>query len=396
MLSNRVLNLVPSATMAISAKAAELRNSGVDVINFSLGEPDFNTPANIIHACDRAMKSGYTKYTPVAGILELREAICKKLYDENGVYYTNNQITVSTGAKQAIYNAVFALVNPGDEVIVPTPCWVSYIEIIKLAGGVPIAVANLESDGFQLNIEAIEDAVTEKTKAIIINTPNNPTGAVYAAERLNSLARIAEVHNFYIISDEVYEKLIYSGARHYCIASRGIDTYNRTVVVNGLSKACSMTGWRIGYSASPIEIAPGINALQGHMTSNSTSFVQYASIEALRNTADAIEKMRLEFEKRRNYVFNALTEIDGISCANADGAFYLMPNVSSFYGKSIHGCPIHNSVDLCQYLLDYANVAAVPGSAFMAPDNIRISYTNSMENLTKGITRIAEALTALK
>lgn len=392
MLSSRVRQIIPSATMELSTKVEELKRAGVNVIDFSLGEPDFNTPENVIKICKKAMDDGFTKYTAVGGIRKLRETICKKLRQDNNAFYEPDNIVVSTGAKQALYNSIMALVDPGEEVIVLTPCYVSYIEMIKLAGGIPVLVPNYEDEGFQLNIEGIKQSITAMTKAVIINTPNNPTGAVYTEERLKELGKLAVENNFFIISDEVYEKLVYGNTSHICIASLNKEIYNHTILINGLSKSCSMTGWRMGYSAAPLHISKAIGKLQGHMTTNITSFVQIASIEALANCENEIEFMRKEYEKRRNYMLERLRALEGIKCANADGAFYLMPNVSYYYGKKLNGNIINNSNDFCNYILEQANVVLVPGLAYESPDNIRISYANSMANLTEGVNRIEKAL----
>ena len=398
MVSDRIKNLTPSATVELTAKVADMRAAGIDVIAYNVGEPDFNTPDNIIKACEKAMEEGKTKYTPASGIIPLRKAICKKLEKDNNVHYEMNQICVSTGAKQALNNAVLAICNPGDEIIVPTPCWVSYVEIIKLADGKPVLVPTSEQDGFQLDVDAIAKAITPKTRAILINTPNNPTGALYNEERLKALGKLAVEHDIYIISDEVYEKLIYGNCKHICPASLGEDVKAHTIVVNGFSKAYSMTGWRVGYTAAPADVAKGISSLQGHTTSNSTSFVQWACLEALEEHTDpSVEMMRQEFNKRRDYLIKRLRAIPDVFCADADGAFYLMPNVSKYYGrKAEDGRVIKDSADFCDYILDEAKVAIVPGSAFEAPDNVRISYSNSMENIQKGIDRIEAAMAKLK
>ena len=398
MVSDRIKNLTPSATVELTSKVADMRAAGIDVIAYNVGEPDFNTPDNIIKACEKAMEEGKTKYTPASGIIPLRKAICKKLEKDNNVHYEMNQICVSTGAKQALNNAVLAICNPGDEIIVPTPCWVSYVEIIKLAEGKPVLVPTSEQEGFQLNVDAIAKAITPKTRAILINTPNNPTGALYTEESLRALGKLAVEHDLYIISDEVYEKLIYGDRKHICPASLGEDVKEHTIVVNGFSKAYAMTGWRVGYTAAPPDIAKGISSLQGHTTSNATSFVQWACLEALEERTDpAVETMRQEFNRRRDYLIQRLRAIPDVFCADADGAFYLMPNVSKYYGrKAEDGRVINNSSDFCNYILDEAKVAIVPGSAFEAPDNVRISYSNSMENIQKGIDRIEAAMAKLK
>lgn len=394
-LSNRILEMTPSATIEMEGKLADLKEQGVEVIGLNVGEPDFNTPKNIIDACNRAMCEGKTKYIKVTGAQALREAICEKLAKENQVNYDAGQIIVCTGAKQALYNAVQALINPGDEVIIPKPCWVSYVEIVKLAQGIPVLVDTRPSD-FSLDLKAIEAAITPRTRAVIINTPNNPTGAVYDKNDLLALGTLAIKYDFYIISDEVYEKLIYRGCKHVCIASLSPEIYQRTVVINGFSKAYAMTGWRLGYAAGPKEVIRGMASLQGHTTSNATTFAQYAGVEALRGPQESIEIMRKEFDERRKYLLSALNEIPGITCANADGAFYLMPDVSSYFGKvTFAGKRIRNSTDFCNYLLENARVALIPGAAFEAPKNVRVAYSNSMENIKKAMESIKATLAEL-
>ncbi len=394
MLSKIVKNITPSATCELEGVVADMENAGIDVIELNAGEPDLATPDNIVDACVAAMKDGKTKYVNVPGIAQLRQAVCKKLKRDNHVEYEPSQICVSTGAKQALNNAVRAVVNPGDEVIIPIPGWVSYVEIVKLVGGIPICV-ECRPD-YQLDLDAIEQAVTSKTAAIIINTPNNPTGAVYTRESLEKLVELAVKHDFYIISDEVYEKLIYGNSRHECVASFSEEAYNHSIVINGMSKAYCMTGWRIGYSAAPAEIASGISAIQGHTTSNSTTFVQWAAIEALEKNDPTIDEMVKEFAKRRDYTYQRLTAMQGIVCNNVEGAFYLLPDVSFYFGKSDGERTIKDSFDFCDYILKEARVAIVPGAAFMAPDMVRIAYTNSMEKIKEGMDRMEEALAKLK
>ncbi|MDR1731600.1 MAG: pyridoxal phosphate-dependent aminotransferase [Synergistaceae bacterium] len=394
MKSERVLRMTPSATMEINSTVARLRAEGRNIIGFNVGEPDFNTPRFIIDACAEAMLKGETKYTAVDGILPLRKAISEKLETENGVFYAPDEIVVSTGAKQALNNAVLSICNPGDEVIIPKPCWVSYVEIVKLADAAPVLV---ETDAdFQLDNEAIRRVLSPRTRAVIINTPNNPSGAVYGEAALRELGEMAVEHDFYVISDEVYEKLIYGQSRHVSIASLSKDIREHTITVNGFSKAYAMTGWRIGYSASPSDVAASIRSLQGHTTSNSTSFVQWAALAALKGSQQSIEEMKSEFAQRRLYMAERLRALPGVACANSEGAFYLMPDVSSYYGKKTpDGGRIENSVDFCKYLLEEALVSVVPGVAFEAPDNVRISYSNSMKNLEEGMRRIEGALAKL-
>ena len=392
MLSRRVENIAPSATMEITGKIAQLREKGIDIVGLNLGEPDFGTPEHICEAAKKAIDEQKTKYTPVGGITELKKAIAAKLERENNIKYDLSEICVGTGAKQVLVNAILSLCDEGDEVIIPTPCWVSYIEMVKLAGAEPVLVPCKEEDGFALDLPAISSKVTSKTKAIIINTPNNPTGAVYAEESLRELAALAEKNDFYIISDEVYEKLIYGGVKHFSVASISEALKNRVVTINGVSKAYSMTGWRIGYAAAPAKIIGAMAKLQGHTTSNTCSIAQHAALEALAGPQDELEIMRKEFEKRKDFLLERISELKGIGCAKPEGAFYLMPNVSAYYGKSFNGKVLKDSYDITNYLLDQAWVAVVPGDAFMAPDNVRISYSNSMEQLTKAMDRIEKAL----
>jgi len=393
MLSEIVRNITPSATCELEGTVADLRAAGVDIIGLNAGEPDFKTPEKIRKAAYAAIEAGKTKYVNVPGIVELRREICKKLERENGAHYEPNQICVSTGAKQALNNAVLAVMNPGDEVIIPMPGWVSYIEIVKLYGGVPVCVNTLED--YQLDIDAIAAAVTGKTAAIMINSPNNPTGAVYSRQSLERLAALAVEHDFYIISDEVYEKLIYGDKKHECIASFSRGAYEHTIVINGMSKAFSMTGWRIGYSAAPAEVAAGINAIQGHTTSNSATFTQWAAIVALQECEEDVKAMIAEYEKRKDYTYDRLTHMEGLTCKNVDGAFYLMPDVSYYFGKSFRGQVIRDSFDFCSFILEEAHVAIVPGGAFNSANTVRVAYTNSMEKIVEGMDRIEHALAKL-
>lgn len=396
MLSRRAANISPSLTLELTGKIADLRRQGINVITFSLGEPDFDTPKNICDAAKKAMDEQKTKYTAIPGIMELREAIADKFQKDNHVTYKPTEIVVGTGAKQPLVNAILCLVDDGDEVIIPTPCYVSYVEMVKLAGGVPVLVPNHEENGFALDVDAIRKAVTPKTKAIIINTPNNPTGAVYSKEALTELGKLAVEKDFYVISDEVYEKLIYEGEPHFCIASVSEEVKKHCVIINGFSKAYSMTGWRLGYAGGDQQIIKAMTALQGHTTSNANSITQYAGLEALSGPQDKVEEMRNEFNRRRLFLLDRLNAMDGIHCVRANGAFYLMPNVTSFYGKSVNGKVIKDSFDLANYVLEEARVAVMPGGAFKAPDHFRISYSNSMENLVKGMDLMEAALKKIK
>ena len=393
MLSKRIANITPSATHAMTARIAEKRAAGESIITFSIGEPDFPTPQPIIEACERALREGKTKYTSTNGIAALREAVCEKLRKDNGLRYTPAQICISSGAKQALSNAVYALCDEGDEVLIPTPCYVSYVEIVKLAGGVPVPVPT--DDDFSLNAESFRKAVTPRTKLILLNSPNNPTGAVYSSASLEELGRIAEENNLCVISDEVYEKLVYDGAEHVSIASVSDAMYERTVVVNGFSKAYAMTGWRLGYTASSLAVSRACNAFQGHMTSCSVSFVQYAALKAFTDCDDAVEEMRKAFEERRDYMVARLNAMPGIRCQKPQGAFYLMPDVRAYLGRSDGERRIETAEDLCNYLLDEAGVAAVFGEAFCMPGTIRFAYANSMENIRLGMDRMEAALARL-
>lgn len=394
MLSKRIASITPSATHAMTARIAEKRAAGESIITFSIGEPDFPTPRPIVEACELALREGKTKYTSSNGIAALREAVCEKLRKDNGLRYSPAQICISSGAKQALSNAVYALCDEGDEVLIPTPCYVSYVEIVKLAGGVPVLVPT--NDDFSLNTENFRKAVTPRTKLILLNSPNNPTGAVYSRMSLEELARIVEENDLYVISDEIYEKLVYDGVKVTSIASVSDAMYERTVVVNGFSKAYSMTGWRLGYTASNLTVSKACNAFQGHMTSCPVSFVQYAALKALTDCDTAVEEMRRAFEMRRDYMYARLNTMPGIRCQKPQGAFYLMPDVRAYLGRSDGERKIETAEELCNYLLDEAGVAAVFGEAFCMPGTIRFAYANSMENIRLGMDRMETALTNLK
>ena len=394
MLSKRIANITPSATHAMTARIAEKRAAGESIITFSIGEPDFPTPRPIVEACEQALREGKTRYTSTNGIAALREAVCGKLQKDNGLRYAPEQICISSGAKQALSNAVYALCDEGDEVLIPTPCYVSYVEIVKLAGGVPVLVPT--NADFSLNAENIRKAITPRTKLILLNSPNNPTGAVYSRTSLEELGKIAEENDLYVVSDEVYEKLVYDGAEHVSIASVSDAMYGRTVVVNGFSKAYAMTGWRLGYTASDPDVSKACNAFQGHMTSCPVSFVQYAALKAFTGCGDAVEQMRKAFEERRDYMHARLNAMPGIRCRKPQGAFYLMPDVRACLGRSAGARKIETAEDLCDYLLDEAGVAAVFGEAFCMPGTIRFAYANSMENIRLGMDRMEAALARLR
>ena len=395
-LSKKTYSVKPSPTLAIDAKAKSLKASGVDVISFGVGEPDFDTPENIKEAAIKAIRSGFTKYTPVGGTDELKTAIIEKLKKDNGLIYEKNEIIVSCGAKHCLYNIAEALYDAGDEVILPAPYWVSYPDQIILNGAAPVIVKTDEGNAFKITPEILEANLSKKTKVLILNSPSNPTGLAYDRKSLEAIAEIAVKHDFYIISDEIYEKLIYDGFEHVSIASLGDEIKQRTIVVNGISKSYAMTGWRIGFAAGPKDIINAMTNIQSQSTSNPASISQKAAVEALTGTQDFISKMVSEFDKRRKYMVEKLNSIKGVSCIKPVGAFYAFPNVSSYYGRSFKGNSIKSSMDLSAYLLDEAKVAVVPGAAFGDDRYIRLSYATSMENIQKGLDRIESALSNLR
>lgn len=392
MIAERAKKIKPSPTLAVDTKAKELKAKGLDIVNFGVGEPDFDTPEHIKEAAIKALKDGFTKYTPVGGIDELKEVIIEKFERDNGLKYSKENIIVSCGAKHSLYNIAQALFGPGDEVIIPAPYWVSYPDQILLNDAQPVIVNTYEEDDFMLRAEVLKEKITQRTKAIILNSPSNPTGFIYSEKALQKIAEIALKHNFYIISDEIYEKLIYDGEKHISIASFSKEIKDKTIVVNGLSKAYAMTGWRIGYAAGPVDVIKAMTKIQSQSTSNPTSIAQKAAVAALRGHQDCVEEMRKEFEKRRDYLVKELNSISGVSCKKPKGAFYAFPNITKILGKKAEDMEINSSMDLSIYLLEKAQVALVPGSAFGAEGYIRISYATSMENLSKGIERIREAI----
>lgn len=395
-LSKKAGNISPSITLSITAKANELKAQGVDVVSFGAGEPDFNTPQNIINAAIKAMQDGKTKYTPAGGILELKKTICKKFKDDNNLEYKPDQITISTGAKQCLANTFMAILNPGDEVLIPVPYWVSYPELVKLADGVPVFVETLKENNYKYTIADLEKAVSDKTKAILINSPNNPTGTIYNKAELMEIAEFAKKYNLLIISDEIYEKLIYDGEKHISIASLSQDAFERTIVINGVSKTYAMTGWRLGYVAASKEITKLMTSIQSHMTSNVNTITQYATIEALNGPVEDLKNMVKEFERRRNFMVDRLSKIDGVSIIKPSGAFYIMVNISSYFNTTFKGEEIKNSVDFARVLLDEEKVAVIPGAGFGLDEYVRLSYATSMEIIERGIDRIAAFLNKIK
>ncbi len=391
-ISERARRANPSPTLAITAKAKQMKADGIDVVSFGAGEPDFDTPQNVKDAAIKALQAGMTKYTPTSGTPELKAAICAKLKRDSGLEYQPSQIIVSIGAKHSLYNTMLALLDPGDEVIIPAPYWVSYPEMVKLAEGVPVYVQTDESTGFRMTPAMLRAAITPKTKALVLNSPSNPTGAVYDPSVIEEIAKIAVERGIYVISDEIYEKLVYGGNKQISIASLGEDIKKLTITINGLSKSHSMTGWRIGYAAAEQEIISGMSRIQDHSTSNPVSFVQAGAVEALNGPQDAVEEMRKAFDERRKEIVSSLNAIPGVVCPDPGGAFYVFPNVSAFYGRSFNGKSISGSDAFAEFLLNEAKVAVIPGSGFGADSNIRLSYATSMDNIKKGIARISEAV----
>ncbi|WP_027363640.1 pyridoxal phosphate-dependent aminotransferase [Desulfotruncus alcoholivorax] len=395
-LADRAKNISPSPTLSIDARAKKMIADGINVVNFGVGEPDFETPENIKLAAKEAIDKGMTRYTPVAGILPLRQAIVKKLARDNGLIYEPGQIVVSAGAKHSLYNAFQVLCQAGDDVILPAPYWVSYLEQIKLTGANPVVIPTRIENSFKLTPGELSAAITPNTRAIILNSPSNPTGAVYTREELTALGEILVKHNIAIISDEIYEKLLYDGNEHVSIASLSPELKELTVVINGVSKTYAMTGWRIGYAAAPGPVAKAMADLQSHSTSNPTSIAQAATVEALVGTQEPVKKMVAEFVKRRDYMVERLNAIPGVNCDRPGGAFYVFPEIKSLLGKSYDGTVINGASDLAAVLLEKAHVAIVPGVAFGDDTCFRLSYATSMDNIKEGVDRIEKVLTQLK
>lgn len=395
MVSERIQKISVSSTQKVAAEAKALAGKGVSVIDLSLGEPDFPTPRNIKDAAIKGIEENYTRYTNNSGMPELKNAIIAKLKRDNNLDYKPSEIIVSSGAKQSIFNAIHTMVYENDEVIIPAPFWVSYPEMVTLAHGKSVYIETDETTGFKATAQQIENAITERTKLLILCNPSNPTGAAYTEKELRKIGEVAVRKNIFVIADEIYEKLVYDNFHFVSFPSLSDEIKNQTILVNGVSKAYSMTGWRIGFVAAPEAIIQGIDKIQSHSTSNAASISQVAAIEAFAGPQDEIMLMKGEFERRRNYVHRSLSEIEGIHCYLSEGAFYLFPNVSSFFGKHTDTLKITNSFDFSMYLLYEAGVAVVPGSAFGAEGYIRLSYATSMENLIEAVTRIKAALSKL-
>ncbi len=389
-LASRVNTLSPSTTLAITAKAKEMKESGIDVIGLGAGEPDYNTPANIIEAAYASMKEGKTKYTPAGGLPALKDVIIDKLLKDQGLHYSRKEIMIGIGAKHVLYTMFQVMLDPGDEVIIPTPYWVSYPEQVKLAGGIPVHIEGTSAAQFKVTAQQIRDAVTSKTKAIIINSPGNPTGMIYSKEELQQIAEVCKEKDIWIVSDEIYEKLIYGDEKHTSIAQLSDDAKNRTLVINGVSKSHSMTGWRIGYIAGDMEVVSAMTDLASHSTSNPTTTSQYAAIEAYNGPQDTVETMRKDFESRLERVYPQLVAIPGFNVVKPQGAFYLLPEVSEAMEKT----GFANVDDFAEALLTKANVAVIPGSGFGSPGTIRLSYATSIDLLEEAIRRIHEFVEA--
>jgi aspartate aminotransferase len=392
-ISKRAQAVPPSATIAVNSRAKELEAQGVDIVRFAAGEPDFDTPDYVKEAAIKALKAGETKYTATPGIIELRAVIAEKLRKENGLSYTPDQIIVNIGGKHSVYEAMQAVLDPGDEVILPTPYWVTYPEAVKLAGATPKIVQTDKANSYKITAEQLKRAITERTAMLVLNSPNNPGGFTYTPEELSGFAKVLEGTNVMVVSDEVYEKLIYGDTKFVSFAALNEGTYSRTITINGFSKPFAMTGWRLGYAAGPLEVIKAMGRLQSHMTQNPVTFGQYAAIAALGEpAAEAIEKMRVEFERRGKYMAQRLNGIEGVVCSEPTGAFYCFPDVSEHYGRTINGVKINGSMDFAKALLEQANVALVPGLPFGCDNNVRLSFACSHEQISKGLDRIEEWL----
>jgi aspartate aminotransferase len=391
-LARRIRAVAPSPTLAIDAKAKQMKSAGMDVVNFGAGEPDFDTPDYIKEAAIQAIRSGYTKYTPASGSIELKEAVCEKLRRENHLDYAPKEVIINCGAKHSIYNLFQVLINPGDEVLVPVPYWVTYPEAVRLAGGKPVFLKTSERSGFKLQASTLRRRITPKTKVLVLNSPNNPTVAVYSEAELRDLVEVAVSKKLLILSDEIYEYLVYDGVKHVSPAGVLPEAKPYVFVVNGVSKSFAMTGWRIGYTAGPAEVIAAMGTLQSHSTSNPTSIAMKAALAALTQPAQAFPAMHAAFTERRKFVVERLNAIPGVVCQQPEGAFYAFPNVHGCLGKVYRGQQISTSHQLTEYLLDAAHIAAVPGSAFGAEDNLRLSYATSLESIKTGLERMAQAL----
>lgn len=395
-LSKKAAAVKPSSTLAITAKAKELRAQGKDVVGFGAGEPDFNTPQNICDAAIAAINDGFTKYTPASGINELKEAISKKFKAFNHLDYAPDQIVISNGGKHSLTNIFTVLLNPGDEVIIPAPFWLSYPEIVKLAGGVPVIITTTKEQNFKLTAKDLENAITDKTKAVVLNTPNNPTGMLYTEEELRAIAKVVVEKDIYVVADEMYENLVYGEQKHISIASFGKDIYDRTITCSGLAKSYAMTGWRIGYTGSSKEIAKMMGSVQSHQTSNPNSIAQKAAVEALTGPQDSVSKMHAEFDKRRKYMYERICKMPLVSTIEPMGAFYVFVDASEVLGKKYKDTVVESVAQMAEILINDYNTAVVPCADFGFEKHLRLSYAISIEQIEKGLDRIESFLNDLK
>jgi len=394
-LSRKAASVKPSSTLAITAKAKALKAEGIDIVGFGAGEPDYNTPDNINEAAIRAIKEGFTKYTPASGTVELKKAVSDKFREFNGLNYEPNQIVISNGGKHSLTNIFEVLLNPGDEVIIPAPYWLTYPEIVKLADGVPVFLYGSKDNGYKVTAKQIREAVTDKTKAFILNTPSNPTGMVYSEEELRAIAEIAVAKDFYVVADEMYEYLIYDGKKHVSIASLGEEIYKRTITCSGVSKSYAMTGWRIGYTGSSTEIAKMMGSVQSHQTSNPNSIAQKAALEALTGDQSALEEMRVEFDKRRKYMYERISAMPLLDLLEPEGAFYVFVDFTNVLEKSYKGQKIGTAARAAEILIEDYQVAVVPCADFGFDNFVRLSYAISLEAIEKGLDRIEKFVSSL-
>ncbi len=395
-LARRLSVVEPSPTLAVSAKAAKLKAEGIDVVSFGAGEPDFDTPVHIKEAAKKALDAGATKYTLVEGTVPLRKAVAKWIGDAHGIPVEPGEVIVSSGAKQSIFNAIFALIDEGDEVIIPTPAWVSYNDIVKLAGGRPVNVPTKAEENFQVRVEDVAKAITPRTKMILVCSPSNPTGAIYEEATLRGLAKLAVEKDVWLMTDDIYRTLVYGDGKFFQPAVMGADVRAHTLIIDGVSKAFAMTGWRVGFTVAPKAVVEAMATIQGQSTTHAAAVSQAAALAAIEGPTDELEKMRVEFDKRRKVMVARLREIPGVTCVEPKGAFYAFPDLSAFIGrKTPEGKKIENDVQLCEWLIEAARVAVVMGSAFHAPGFVRLSYATSMKNVEEGVRRLAEALPRL-
>ena len=395
-LAKRISQVKPSPTLSLDAKAKALKAEGVDVVNFGVGEPDFDTPAHIKAAGIKAIEDNFTRYTPAGGTVELKKAVVDKFQRDNGLTYSPDQIVINCGGKHTLYNLAQVLFQEGDQVVVPAPYWVSYPPIVALAGAEPVIVTGMEANDFKITAAQLEAAVTPRTKAIILNSPSNPTGSVYSREELEALGEVVLKQNLLVITDDIYEKLIFDGRTFCNMANLSAELKEKTIIAHGLAKTYAMTGWRIGFMAGPKEVASAVNKLQSQSTSNPCSIAQKAGVAALNGPEDDVKKMVKAFDERREYLVKALNEIEGVTCFRPGGAFYVFPNVSAYYGKSVDGRLIDGSSAMADYLLDEVSVAAVPGSAFGEDACLRLSYAVSLTDVKRGVQLMTQAFSKLK